>query len=234
MTQSNILLPSSLHQPFHGVLFDLDGTIIDSEELHFQAFKQALQEYGYDLDSIRDVTSYRGSFRKMFEMIGQQFHLADNTFEEIYDRKVAITLEAPATTANLVDGVLSYLELLKERGVPTGIVTNSEQAYVDHVLAGYQLNELFDHVVHAEHVDNPKPAPDGYIYGANLLSISPNNILAFENTDAGILAAKAAGMQVIAIRDTDRSGLSTYEQADHAIDDFTDSIIDEVNFYVRN
>lgn len=231
---STILLPQSLHQPFHGILFDLDGTIIDSEEFHYQAFKQALSEYGYDIDSIGDPLPYAGSFRKMFETIAKQFSLADSMFEEIYERKVGITLESPVTTINLVDGVFSYLELLKERGIPMGIVTNSEEAYVSHVLAGYDLNQFFDHVVHAGHVENPKPAPDGYLHGADLLGLNPNTVLAFENTDAGILAAKAAGLPVIAIRDTDRLGLSNYEQADHAIDDFTDNAIDELEFYVGN
>lgn len=228
------LMPQSLQKPFHGILFDLDGTIIDSEELHYAAFKQALQEYGYDLDSIGEAVQYGGSFRAMFMEIARRFRLADNMFEEIYQRKVEITTEWPATSTELIDGVVSFLELMKERQVPMGIVTNSEAVYIDHVLRAFDLEQYFDHIVHSEHVANPKPAPDPYHYGLELIQLPSEHILVFENTDGGIASAKAAGLSVVAIRSTDRLGTSTYEAADLTIDHFGDPTIDELMWYGRN
>lgn len=226
-------LPQSLQKPFQAILFDLDGTLLDSEDLHYRAFAQALTEFGYDITSV-DQINYGGSFRKMFEAIAQQFRLPDDLFEQVYQRKVEITIEWPADSVELIDGIMSYLELMKERSVPMGIVTNSEAAYVNHVLSQFELNHYFDHVVHAEHVANPKPAPDGYRYGLELLGVQPEQVLAFENTDGGIAAAKQAGLAVVAIRGTDRSGLSTYEQADYVVDHFADSAIDNLVQYGRN
>ena len=227
-------LPEALRQPFKGILFDLDGTLIDSEELHYAAFQQALLEYGYDLTTLGDTVKYHGSFRGMFEAIATQFHLPDNMFETIYQRKVEITLEAPATTVDILDGVTSFLELMRERDVPMGIVTNSEQAYVDHVLQNFDLAQYFDHVIHADHVLQPKPHPEGYQRGAELLQLHPDQILAFENTDAGIQAATAAGLKVIAIRSTDRLGISTYAAAHLAIDHFAESALDDLIFEGRS
>lgn len=223
-------LPSSLQQPFKGVLFDLDGTIIDSEEMHYAAFKQALMEYGYDLDSLGETIQYGGSFRKMYESIALKFHLADDMFETIYQRKVEITLENPANVVELIDGVVSFLELLKEKNIPMGIVTNSEQAYLEHVLAGFELREYFTHLVHADLVANPKPAPDGYHYGVKLLQLDPSEVIVFENTDAGTLSAKTAGLKVIAIHSTDRLGISTYDQAELTIENYGDTALDDLNF----
>lgn len=226
----SLYLPQALHQPFHGVLFDLDGTLIDSEGLHYAAFKQALLEHGYDLDSLGDTIQYGGSFRKMFLAIAERFHLPNDAFETIYERKVEITLATPAHTVDILDGVISFLELLKERNIPMGIVTNSEQAYVDHVLEGFDLTQYFDHIVHAEHVTEPKPAPDGYLHGIELMQLPASSILAFENTDAGITAAKAAGLKVIAIHSTDPLGTSTYEAAHLSIDHFGDTALDDLLF----
>lgn len=226
-------LPQSLQKSFQAALFDLDGTLLDSEDLHYRAFAQALAEFGYDIKSV-DQVSYGGSFRKMFEAIARQFRLPDDLFEQIYQRKVEITTEWPAASVELIEGVTSYLELLKERFVPMGIVTNSEQAYVQHVVAEFGLAQYFDHIIHAEHVANPKPAPDAYHYGLDQLGVSAKNVVVFENTDGGITAAKQAGLVVVAIRDTDRSGLSTYDQADHVIDHFADSSIDDLRIYGRN
>lgn len=230
----SIYLPEKLRQPFQGVLFDLDGTLINSEPLHYGAFKQALKEFGYDLDSLGDTIQYKGSFRKMFAAIAAKFNLADDVFEEVYQRKVEITLEHPAEDVEMIEGVLSFLEVLKEKGIPLGIVTNSEQAYLDHVMDAFDLRQYFDHFVHADLVMNPKPAPDGYQYGTRLLELPASNILVFENTDAGIEAGKAAGHSVIAIRTTDHLGLSNYEQADLGIDDFGDAALDDLVWQTPN
>lgn len=226
----DLYLPSSLQQPFKGILFDLDGTLVDSEAMHYAAFKQALLDYGYDVDSLGDAIQYKGSFRKMFEAIAKEFKLSDDLFQTVYDRKVEITLATPATQVDMIEGVMSFLELMKERNVPMGVVTNSEQAYVDHVLNGFGLGEFFTHIVHADHVANPKPAPDAYRYGLELLGHKPNQVLVFENTDGGITAAKSAGLTVIAIRSTDHLGLSNYEEADLVVDHFGDSALDDINF----
>lgn len=226
----SLYLPERLRQPFKGVLFDLDGTLIDSEPLHYAAWKQALLDYGYDPDSLGETVPYQGNFRKMYTDIAAQLRLPEDLFEEIYQHKVDITLSTPATAIDVVEGVISFLELLRERQVPMGIVTNSEQAYVDHVLSGFALDEYFSAVVHADHVVQPKPAPDGYTYGASLLNIPPQDLLAFENTDVGIAAAISAGLKVIAIRSTDWLGLSTYAAAHLVVDHFADPALDDLVF----
>lgn len=229
----SVYLPEALRQPFKGILFDLDGTLIDSEELHYAAWKQALLDFGYDMESIGEPIPYQGNFRKMYTEIAGKLRLPEDLFEEVYQHKMEITLATPATAISVVDGVISFLELLKEQQVPLGIVTNSEQAYVDHVLDGFGFRDYFDQVVHADHVVQAKPAPDGYNYGVSLLDLSSQDVLAFENTDTGIAAAVGAGLKVIAIRSTDWLGQSTYAAAHFVVDNFADSALDDLQFVGR-
>lgn len=226
------ILPQALQRPFSGILFDLDGTIIDSEGLHYQAFAEALREHGYDLSSLGDEVIYGGSFRAMFAEIARRFQLSPDLYESIYQRKVELTLEWPAANVELIDGIMSFLEFMTERRIPMGVVTNSDGPYVDHIFSAFDLHQYFPYVVHADHVAHPKPAPDAYQYGTDLLQLPAEHIIVFENTDGGIAAAKAAGLSVIAIRSTDRSGASTYAAADLVVDHFADSVIDDLTWHV--
>lgn len=227
---SNIILPSSLHQPFKAVLFDLDGTLLDSEGLHYGAFRQAMEEYGYDFDTLAKNMHYQGSFKKLFKDIGHELAFDEDKFDSIYSRKVELTLATAGTESDKVEGIVSFLELLVERSIPLAVVTNSEREYADYVLQAHDLHHYFQHVITGSDVQEPKPSPEGYLQAAGLLNIDPAHILVFENSDAGIAAGKAAGMKVIAIRTTDVAGVSTFDQADLGIDSFTDTAIDDLTF----
>lgn len=228
----NILLPSTLHQPFKAVLFDLDGTLLDSEGLHYGAFKQAMQEYGYDFDAIAKNMHYQGSFKKLFKDIGHELAFDEAKFDTIYARKVELTLAAAGTESDKVEGIISFLELLLEKSIPLAVVTNSERAYADYVLQAHDLLPYFQHVITGNDVAEPKPSPEGYLQAAGLFNIDPADILVFENSDAGIAAGKAAGMKVIAIQSTDVAGVSTFAEADLGIDSFADTAIDDLMFHV--
>lgn len=224
-------LPQQLCRPFKAVLFDLDGTLFDSEEVHYSAFRQALKEVGYDFDALSADIPYQGNFRKLYQGVAKKLQFDEAEFAVIYNRKLEITLEYPPHEIEFVDGTLSFLELLQDHGVPMAVVTNSDRAYADNLLQTHELMPFFDHVLTAtELVDEAKPHPGGYMKAASLLMIDPVDILVFENTDAGITAGKAAGMSVIAIRTTDVGGFSTYEAADYSIDSFADVTLNELQF----
>ncbi|MBI2415807.1 MAG: HAD family phosphatase [Candidatus Kerfeldbacteria bacterium] len=224
-------LPAQLRQPFQAVLFDFDGTIVDSEAQHFAAFKAAMREFGYDYDVLEQHNiRLQGNFKKIFQEVARVLKLDPEIFNDIYQRKVELTLQLSSNDFDLVDGVVSYIEWLVDQHIPLGIVTNAEPQYIDHVLQLHQLTDYFSEVITSQDADL-KPAPAGYVLGAERLAISPDHILVFENTDTGITAAKAAGMKVVAIRDTDVQGLSTYEQADHVIDSFADPSVMDVQYH---
>ncbi len=229
---SNLLLPRSLQKLFKAVLFDLDGTLLDSEGLHYGAFRQAMNEYGYDFDQLAKSKHYQGSFKKLFQDIGHELAFNEAKFDEIYERKVELTLAAAGTESDKIEGIVSFLELLTERGIPLAVVTNSEREYANYVLQAHELAPYFQYMVTGNDVTTPKPSPLGYLQAAQLLNIAPTDALVFENSDVGIQAGKAAGMPVIAIRTTDVVGNSTFADADYSIDDFTDTTLDDLQFHV--
>ena len=227
------VLPTNLQQPFQGVLFDFDGTIVDSEAQHFAAFRQAMDEHGYDFKSVADKLHMQGNFRKIFEGVAKELQLPADMYDQIYQRKMELTLGLRLGDIDLIEGIVSYLEYLREQNIPAGIVTNADPEYIQHVLRLHDLDQYFQAIVTPDDHNEPKPAPDGYLLGASRLQIDPSAALVFENTDTGISAGKAAGMPVIAIRDTDVQGLSTYEEADHVMDSFADPVLDDLH-YERN
>lgn len=229
------LLPEKLRQPFKAVVFDMDGTLFDSEELHFIAFREAMKEYGYDFDAASEGFAYEGSFRKLYANVAKKLDFDEDEYNTIYNRKVEITLEYSPHEVDFVDGVVSFLEMLQDLSIPMAVVTNSDREYAEHMLVNHELTPFFEHTLTASELESEvKPHPGGYIKASSLLMIDPVDILVFENTDAGIAAAKSAGMKVIAIRTTDENGISTYDDADYAIDSFADITLNELEFTTNN
>lgn len=225
-------LPQELDRPFRGILFDLDGTLIDSEGAHYRAFAQAMQEHGYDFDSVAKEFSYEGSFRTLYTKVAERLGLDQNMFDTIYARKMELTMVKPAEQSEKVEGILSFLELLLEQSVPMAVVTNSDRAYAEAALTDHELDQYFQHIITANDIENFKPHPEGYLRAAELLGLEPETILVFENTESGIAAAKAAGMPVVAVRGTDIIDENSYDEADHVIDSFDDPTLNILQFDV--
>lgn len=227
---NRILLPKNLQQSFKAVLFDFDGTVVDTEAHHFAAFRKAMDEHGYDFDAVAEGLHLQGNFREIFASVADRLHLPEDMFDTIYNRKVELTLELQQSEVDLIDGIVSYLEFLNDYKIPVAIVTNADPEYVQHIMELHDLTKYFSTVITPNDHAAPKPDPAGFLLAAQRLGIEASRSLVFENTDTGIAAGKAAGMPVIAIRDTDVQGLSNYEGADQVVDDFSDPMINELRY----
>lgn len=201
----------------NAILFDHDGVLVNSMPFHVQAWQEVMARYNVEIDPL-EIYMQEGA--TTMEVAAELCHrhrksaspeLVQRIVAEKRDRYLAIN----RTTIN--EGVMEFIEDMRERRYRMGIVTGSIRAQVEPVLGEYALS-LFDCMITADDVEYGKPDPEPYIRGAQKLGCTPSACLVIENAPLGITSAKAAGMHVIAITST----LAGYHlrQADAVVSDF--------------
>lgn len=181
----------------HGVLFDLDGTLADTEPLQWQAYRRALAPYGVDVD----IEEYR---RHWIALDGGAEY-ACRTYGLPIDATALRAAKAVAYRSLLAAGVRSRpgaeaaLVRLTGRRFRLALVTNSVRAEVDVVLGHLGFRERFAVVVAREDYLAPKPAPDAYVAAARALGLVPGECAVVEDTTRGVRAGVAAGCAVLAV-----------------------------------
>lgn len=184
--------------PVEAVLFDLDGTLVDTMPLHFSAYRDVLGEFGVALDFQAFMAASGGAARETIpKLLGGV--ATDVSVEEIHRRKVVRTTELLASSVpaalpcSLLLPVFSAL-------LPVALVSSGSRRSVETTLSTMGWHHLFRAVVTGDDVVRSKPDPEGYLKGANLLGVDPARCLVFEDMEDGVAAARAAGMQVFDVR----------------------------------
>lgn len=183
---------------FEGVIFDCDGTLVDSMPAHFEAWCEALAIYGAGGIFKEDVFFAMGG-RPTLDIVVE---LNDEYNLKLDPAKVAMAKREAflkrLDTVSLIEEVAAFAESLRGK-VPMAIATGGSRMVIEKTLKIVGVSDWFDEVVTADDVIDGKPAPDIFLKAAHLLGVSPAKCLALEDAPAGILAAQRAGMQVIAI-----------------------------------
>jgi HAD superfamily hydrolase (TIGR01509 family) len=184
-----------------GALFDWDGVLVDSKALHQAAWDQVASEFGYP-HGPTDFQRHFGSQnrRAITEILGWTRDLA--LVERISERKEVIYRERLGASDIWMPGSAEFVELLAARSVPCAVVSSSPRANIDVVLARGARRSLFRSIVTAEDTSIGKPHPEGFLLGASRLELPPEHCVVFEDAPAGIQAARAGGMRVIALTTT--------------------------------
>ena len=204
-----------------GVIFDLDGTLVDSMWMWKAIDIEYLGKRGLDCPEDLQKKIEGMSFSETAVYFKERFHLPDS-LEEIKAEWTRMSLDKYENQVPLKPGAGRFLRLLKDHNIPMGIATSNGQAMVDGVLDALKIRPFFDSVATACEVKAGKPAPDIYLYVAGKLGVKPEDCLAFEDVPAGIQAGKAAGMRVIAMADEFSRAMEEEKRrlADFWADDF--------------
>jgi beta-phosphoglucomutase family hydrolase len=198
----NWILPAGCR----GLIFDCDGTLVDSMPLHYEAWTAVLSRSGL---SFPESQFYAWAGTPVVEVVRR---LAAEQRREVDPEAIAEERDRyfhslPFSRLRPVESVVAIARRLHGE-LPMAVATGSTLKSATASLAAIGVLDLFDLIVSAEDVAAPKPAPDAFLLAAQRLGVLPAECVVFEDADAGLTAACAAGMQVVDIRSW-RSGLRT-------------------------
>jgi len=183
------------------VIFDMDGLMLDTESIYKLSWQKAAEDCGYVLDDPFYLTLIgqpnEACEAVLLERFGLDFPLAD--FRGRWSSIWRTEVESSGIPTKV--GLLDLLSFLRKEQVPVAIATSSDRDYADLSLRAAGLASMFEHIVTADQVARGKPAPDIYLESARRLGVDPSRCIALEDSDAGVLAASAAGMTTVMVPD---------------------------------
>lgn len=186
------------------VLFDLDGTLVDSMWVWKSVDEEYFEEKGFvlsddEIDTFQQELEGMG-FTETAAFFKKRFKIEDS-LEEIKATWISMATEKYCHEVPLKDGVKEFLEYLKEQQIPAAICSSNSIELIKMVLKAHKIDTYFTKMITCCDVAASKPAPDVYLAAAKALMVNPENCLVFEDVPMGILAGKNAGMKVCAVED---------------------------------
>lgn len=181
------------------VVFDLDGTLVDSEPHYFEAGRRTLAAQGVTDFTWADHERYVGiSTRETIALWKERYGL-DAPAEELLADKNRRYLELARTSTRAYPEMQAFVGLLADEGVPMAVASGSSREAIGAILAGTGLADQVRTVVSADEVARGKPAPDVFLEAARRLDAAPADCVVVEDAAPGAAAAHAAGMRCIAV-----------------------------------
>ncbi|MBR1931722.1 MAG: pseudouridine synthase [Lachnospiraceae bacterium] len=182
------------------VIFDLDGTLVDSMWMWRDIDIAYLGRFGISLPEDLQNCIEGMSFHETAVYFKERFKLADS-LEQIKSDWNRMAWDKYMKEVPLKPGVLGFLQKCKERGIRLGIATSNSRDLIDNIVRVHGLDDYFSCIMTGCEVGKGKPAPDIYLAVAKRLGVSPDKCLVFEDIIPGIQAGLSAGMEVCAVED---------------------------------
>lgn len=201
------------------ILFDMDGTIFDSEKMYCQAWVETAKHFNLHFTA------------QMYEQfVGMRtfecYQIAQTIFGEQFDMQPFISYfrtfisSQKAINIPIKPGFIQFFELLKQQDIKIGLVTASRQASVIENFTTLPYLKDFDLVISGDDVKQPKPDPECYLLACQQLSVTPKHTIVFEDSNTGAQAAISAGCRTIIIPDYLPIKPALAQQAEAVIDNF--------------
>jgi len=183
------------------VLFDFDGVIVHSEELHMRTFIELLSDYGVEVSRERWYREFAGTgSRRIFQALAEE-HSIDADIDALVEARRRNFIDRAKELKETL-GLKDFLGYLKKNGIKTAIVSGGHRSYITVLLDMLGINS-FDFIVSADEIKARKPDPEPFLLAARTLGIAPEDCLVIEDSYSGCEAARRAGMKLAWVRPDD-------------------------------
>ena len=190
-------------RPIRGVLFDMDGLVVDTEKLYSRFWREACAFYGYTM-TYEQSLQMRGLGGQAGEAMLHRFFGPEADYMLLRSKRIEL-MDAFVDEhgVELKPGIFELMDALEARGIPAAIASSSPIPRIQKFLAPYGLDVRFAALCSGRDVPKGKPAPDIYLAAAKALNLPPEHCLALEDAPAGIESAFRAGCLPVMIPDLD-------------------------------
>jgi beta-phosphoglucomutase len=187
-----------------GVVFDMDGVLIDARDWHYEALNRALRLFGFEISRHEHLTTFDGlPTRRKLEMLSVDRGLPPQLHDFISEMKQVYTVELVHRSCRPRFTHEYALSRLKQDGYKLAVASNSIRATVELMMGKAALDRYLDVTLSNEDVAQPKPAPDIYLRAMGVLGLRPEETLVVEDNVNGIRAAEAAGAHLHVVESPD-------------------------------
>ncbi len=196
----------------YGLIFDLDGVIVDTAYFHYLAWKETAKELGFDLteelnEQLKGVSRI-DSLQKILDWA--DISIPEKEFDRLTQEKNEnyLSYVDDMTKEDILPGVYNFLTQAKKEGYAIALGSASKNAKA--ILQKVELLEIFDALVDGNTVSKAKPDPEVFLKGAELLGKEPSKCIVFEDSKAGVTAANKGGMTSIGVGEQKNLGHAHY------------------------
>ena len=196
-------------RPIRGILFDMDGLVLDSEVLYTRFWREAAHSLGYPM-TVEQSLGMRSLGKKLGQPYLESLFGPDIDYTTLRNKRIEL-MDAWVAIHGIPPkpGIFQLLDYMEESGIAAAITSSSPIDAIHTHLSAVGLLHRFQKLCSGHNVPNGKPAPDIYLLGAEALGLKPEECLALEDSPTGILSAYRAGCLPVMIPDLDQPNMDT-------------------------
>lgn len=202
------------------VIFDMDGVIVDSEPIWAKAEYNVFSAYGVNVtEELAGITRVMTT-EEVTKFWYSRFPWDNPDLLSVEQEVVAMVIELIRSEDCIMPGIQKFMERLRQKGYKIGLATNAPSRVITAVVEKAGIAHLFDHIASAEQEAEGKPHPAVYLTAAKGVNVLPENCIAVEDSNTGLLAAKRAGMKTVVytrFMENINAELADYRIADFAL-----------------
>ena len=226
---NTLLNPNPVTGIIKAVLFDMDGTLIEAKDWHFEAFNRALDLFGMPTSRIDHETAFHGlPTSKKLEMLSIERGLPRELHAFLNEMKQKHTVEMIHTQCRPQFAQQQALSTLKARGYRLAVCSNSIKPTIDLMMEKAELMQYLEFTVSNQCVERSKPAPDMYLLAMERMGLQPHECLIVEDNENGIKAARASGGHLLVVHDVADTNISNITNRIRQIEEAAKADVDQL------